>query len=109
MEIVGLVDLAPVLFGQDTPLVQFGAPATAIIVGHDGALLALGVSSVGDIALVPPEAVATATAPTVPPAGARYVIGSYVPPSQENGYAIIEVARLTDDLLQALREAASHE
>ena len=107
LDVLGLVDPTPMLLGADAPPSLAGSAATAIVAG-DETLLALAVSSVGDIALLRPEEITERRADDMPELVATYCLGICAP--QAGGtYALVDMPRLIDDLVLALREVAANE
>lgn len=107
LDVLGLVDPTPLLLGRHAPQSRSGAPATAIVAG-DETLLALAVSSVGDIALVQPEEITATSDNELPPIVDAYAVGCYGPQSGAT-YTVIDMHRLIDDLVRALTEVATNE
>jgi chemotaxis signal transduction protein len=107
LDVLGLVDPTPMLLGAHAPAPQIGSTATAIVAGDD-TLLALAVSSVGDIALIQPEEISARRADDAPGVVATYSLGRCTP---QNGgtYELVDMPRLIDDLVYALREVADNE
>jgi chemotaxis signal transduction protein len=107
LDVLGLVDPTPLLLGMHAPPPQIASTATAIVAG-DETLLALAVASVGDIALIQPEEIKERHADDVPGVVATYSLGRCTP--QAGGtYELVDMPRLIDDLVHALREVADNE
>jgi chemotaxis signal transduction protein len=109
-ELLGLVDPAPILLGARAPESASPAslPTTALIVGEGDTLLGLAVASVGDIALVHPDTLVPAPFTSDTPLTGTYAPARYVPPSGGPEYAMLDLPRLTADLIRALTEGAAH-
>jgi chemotaxis signal transduction protein len=109
-ELLGLVDPAPILLGASAPerSNRESPPTTALIVGEGDTLLGLAVTSVGDIALVQPDALVPASSTSATPLGASYAPARYVPASGGPEYAVLDLPRLAVDLIRALTEGATH-
>jgi chemotaxis signal transduction protein len=107
LDVLGLVDPAPLLLASQSPQLHVDNAATALVAGDD-VLLALAVSSVGDIALVQPDEIRDDTAGAGPRVDSRYAQGVCCPASG-GSYALINMPRLVGDLVRALMEDAAHE
>lgn len=107
-ELLGLVDPAPALFSDLSAEGATPSPTTALVVGEGDTLLALAVTSVGDIARVQPEEIVPNSSPGGPPVAVSYARARYVPPGGGPAYAIVDLPRLLGDLLAALTEGATH-
>ena len=109
-ELLGLVDPAPILLGASAPERASPAPppTTALIVGEGDTLLGLAVTSVGDIALVHPDALVPALATSDTLLAGPYAPARYVPSSGGPAYAVLDLPRLAVDLIRALTEGAAH-
>lgn len=126
MELVGLVDPAPMLLGDrgdGSPVWPIDGATSAVsngVAARDGVgsvptlvvsgvECALGwvVQAVGDIARIVPEEIVTEPeqiADARLPFVARYVRGIYTPPQSDQRHIVLNVQRLMGDLVAAMRE-----
>lgn len=118
-ELVALVDPWPTLTAG--PLVAREAPSgpaslqsphaeatKALIVGEGEQMLGLLVGRVGDICLLEPGDEREALAAS-PPIAARYIAGAYAVAGVDGAVFALDVAALTDDIFEALKERSAHE
>jgi chemotaxis signal transduction protein len=125
-QLIALVDPAPLLLGRPAdhaaswlmprrsrtslyerrvtaPLANPLFPTTALLVGEGEKVLALAVTAVSDIVVIPDEQIMSSTAMDIP-MPARYVTGIYQPVQGEPSYLVLNVELVLADLLSGLEE-----